>query len=651
VFRLLGRLESSELSELYRGARTDGDSVVIKLFHAQTTDLSYAKVIADSAQRLSERRSPGIARVLRVGLFQRRLAIVREDPGKYTLGQALTRLNTREAVLAPAVAIAIIIEVADVLNAAHQASVVHGALTPGNVLLGSDGSAAVADFGALDALMASPSLKKRFIDRGRSSYRAPEVRGADRGTAASDIYALGALAYELLTLKEAFVGSEPLPTRRGEKLPPPSRLVRRLHSRIDPIIMRALKQVPDLRYRSMAEFSTDLREFLAAHGGIPGLDDRRKFVDELFTKDVVVNDLGPVPFLDPFELDDIAGVSDLVAETVLPATPDLRESFSGGAVDHHTSTFDGLPVFPDDEVTTHPGTPPEELPEAEVDPSLFDTAPLSRMNWDKPDSAVLEVAQTENADVERSGRMKAIDDIAPHDSLLTPSAPKASAPARKMAPVGPKPRVNSKRQKLKTLLTFAVPFTRVGDYQPPDWRKEREDRRRAGITAVRLGAAILTVFTMGAVGLWFFRTDDAVGDLITWMPTPIEVELIKLRKPKAVGYPGASRVRPSKPKPPDSDQLEAVQSSKLSTTTPVPALEVDCYEPSREGPQALLTVALARAGRVELDGFPVCGVATQLKVTPGKHALRVIDGKTNQEWKSTLRLEAGKPTTVVPTFP
>lgn len=661
MFRLLGRLEASELSELYRAERTDGGQVVIKLFHPKTTDLSYAKVIADYAQRLSGVAAPGIARVLQVGLFQRRLAIVREDAGRYTLGQALTRLNTREVVLPPAVAIAFIIELADILDAAHRASVVHGALTPGNVLLGSDGRAAIADFGAIDALMASPALKKAFGNRGRSSYRAPEVRGAAGSAVAGDVYALGALAYELLTLKEASVGKDALSTRQGEKLPPPSRLVRRLHSRIDPIIMRALEQTAGRRQRSASELAAGLREFLSAQGGVPGRDDVRKFVDELFPRDVVTNSLGPVPFQQPFELDDIAGVSDLVADAELAEAPDARAPFSGGAIDDRTSTSDGLPVFSGDDVETSSGSETQELP-AQTAPIVAPAA----LTWEAPAGAMPEVARADAAEVEVSRRVRAIEDFAPKEPAPAPAAVKAGASAQKLTPVGPKPRENSERQRLKTLLTFAVPFKREGDYVPPDWQKEREDRRRAGVTAVRLGAFVLTLFTMVFIGLWLFRTQDAVGDLISWMPAPIEVALVKLRNPNGAGPPGPPLALPSNVKLPDFDKPPKTAPLRPPTVTPVPPKPVElprpskvapppqpkgaCYAPPPNGPHGYLTVVLTRAARVELDGERVCGVINKVPVTPGRHALRVVDGKTKQEWKSTLRVEAGKQAKVDPNF-
>ncbi|MDX2010913.1 MAG: serine/threonine-protein kinase [Myxococcaceae bacterium] len=685
MYRLVGRLEASELSELYRADREGAGSVVIKLFHPKTTDLAYARVVADVAQRLAEVPQAGVSRVLQVGLLNRRLAIVREDSGRYTLGQALTRLNTREVVLPPAVAIGFVIEVAGILEAAHGGGVVHGALTPGNVLLGSDGAASVADFGALRALLASPGLRKAFGSRGRSSYRAPELKALADSTPATDVYALGAMAYELLTLKEPTIGRDSLTTRQAEKLPPPSRLVRRVHSRIDAIVMRALETAPARRQRTCAELADALREFLSAQGGVPGRGDVKKFVEELFPRDVVLNALAPPPFTTSFDLEPIDGVSDLVASLELPEADDRRAPFSGGAVDDRTSTSDGLPVFSPGDETTNPGQggapadQPLDLRQTirlggadrpdVTDPGVHDTLPPvgARLTWEAPAGqlATPNVDSSSGDAVDR--RVRVIEDFAPTDTL--PPAPASEPPkatsqsAQRLGAVGPKPsKQASERQALKTLVTFAAAFKRDTDEQPPDWRKEREQRRRAGVQAVRGGAAILTLVTLGLVGFWLLKSPDPVGDLISWMPAPIEVELLKLRRPKGLAVPGPTAPLPKKL--PDFDKVNktvfpkddepAPPPKKVEPPRPVkpppPPPRSDCYAPPANVPTASLTVVARRPATVFLDGVRVCGGTNKLPVAPGQHALKVVDSKTKQEWKSSLRLEAGKHAKVDPNF-
>jgi serine/threonine-protein kinase len=126
------------------------------------------------------------------------------------------------------------------------------------VLLGADGKVRVVDFGSLEAMNASEALRP-LADKGRSAYRAPEIRGPGSGTPAADVYSLGAIAYELLTLQSvASARSGGLSTKR-DSLTPPSRLDRRINARVDPPIMRALETAATRRFRSASDLADALR--------------------------------------------------------------------------------------------------------------------------------------------------------------------------------------------------------------------------------------------------------------------------------------------------------------------------------------------------------------------------------------------------------
>jgi serine/threonine protein kinase len=156
-YRLTGRIETGELAELYKAVR-GRDPVVIKLFHPRTTDAGYARDMAETARVLGPLGHPGILHVLELGLVRQRLAVVREDVVGCSLGQALQRLNTKEVLLPAPLALWMIVELADLVQRAHEAKVVHGAITPGNVLLSKEGRLSVCDFGALQALNSVPAL-------------------------------------------------------------------------------------------------------------------------------------------------------------------------------------------------------------------------------------------------------------------------------------------------------------------------------------------------------------------------------------------------------------------------------------------------------------------------------------------------------------
>jgi serine/threonine-protein kinase len=624
VYRLTGRLEQSQLADLYRAERA-GEAVVVKLFHLKTSDASYARVVGEVARQLQAVPHPGVARVLDVGLVDGQLAIVRQDAGKYTLGLALQRLNTREVHLPPALALALALELLDAVGAAHEAGVVHGALTPGNIVLGVDGQISATDFGALRALEASPALKKSFGARGRSSYRAPELGTGGEPTVASDVYALGAITYELLTLREASTGHATVSTR-SERLPPPSRLVRRLHSRIDPVIMRALEPSAPRRHRSCRDFAEGIREFLASSGGMPGKADLAKFVSELFPNEVQVAATGPVPIERPFELTDIAGVGAIEAEAV---EADDRKSFSGGYVDDRTPTSDGLPVF-----TGEPA--PETLTETPVKTELEVVAVPKRAvsDWEAPPGELPATASqsgpTPRLNEALKGRMKAVEDF-------------GEIPGQEKAP----PRELPPEQAPKTIVSFVVPGQKPIDrYAIAQEERAIAERR---IQRVRvMGALILTGTVLFVAWSWYRGQSDPKGALISYLPDPIERQIAPDTAPVA------SPVKSSNPlKLADFDKLHPEKAFHPETPTPAPPPKKtsDCFDPPSSGKLGYLTVAAMTSVRVDVDGKRVCVNATKLPLSVGAHKVKVTDVKSKQEDVSTIRVEAGKLVKLSPVFP
>lgn len=625
MYRLIGRLEQGELADLFRAERDDRP-VVVKLFHPKTTDAAYARAVVETAQRLQRVTRAGIAHVLEVGLVKGRLAIAREDVGRYPLGLVLQRLNTREVHLPPVLALTMMLELLDVVGEVNDAGVAHGALTPGNVLLDDDGRVGVSDFSTLTALNASPALKKAFASRGRSSYRAPE--GVSEPTVAADVYALGAIAYELLTLREATLGKAGVSTR-ADRLPPPSRLVRRLNGRVDPVIMRALEASPTRRYKSCRDFADALRDFLSGQGGVAGRDDLRKFVSELFPNEVQLNLLGPVPFEERFGLDDIAGVPTL---EIAPDEAPERSSFSGGAVDDRTPTSDGLPVFTLDDA------PRAETSEVKTVPEVAATAP--RLTWDAP-AAELPAGPSDTAPADGGSlnkRVRVVEDFAP--------GPKPSAPPE------PRSAKRGEQKAAKTIMTFVVPFKRDGDPEVPDFEKiRRRSRRQARIVAFIATVILFAVVTGLAVG-WYQSTPDPKATLLSYLPDPIEREVAPNNRPpppvsKPLKLPDFDKQHPDKAFDPKSLENKPPEVKVVKPKTPAPPK--DCYQAPKGG-TGYLTVAAGRSVRVEIDGQRLCGSLSKVAVEPGSHKVRVVDTKTKQEYVSTTRFQAGKLVKLMPSF-
>jgi Tol biopolymer transport system component/tRNA A-37 threonylcarbamoyl transferase component Bud32 len=180
-------------------------------------------------------------------------------------GETLRSRLTREKQLPVADAVRIATEVASALDYAHRHGVVHRDIKPENILL-HDGRALVADFGI--ALAASKASGSRMTETGMSlgtpQYMSPEQAMGEREiTARSDVYAIGAVLYELLTGDPPFSGStaQAIVARVVTESPRP--LLPQRHTippEVERAVLTALEKLPADRYGSAAEFAAALTD-------------------------------------------------------------------------------------------------------------------------------------------------------------------------------------------------------------------------------------------------------------------------------------------------------------------------------------------------------------------------------------------------------
>jgi eukaryotic-like serine/threonine-protein kinase len=179
-------------------------------------------------------------------------------------GETLRDRLNREKQLPVGDAMRIAGEVASALDYAHRHGVVHRDIKPENILL-HDGQALVADFGI--ALAASKASGSRMTETGMSlgtpHYMSPEQAMGEREiTARSDVYALGAVLYEMLTGEPPFTGStaQAIVARVVTETPRPLHAQRHtIPPHVEAAVLTALEKLPADRFASAAEFADAIK--------------------------------------------------------------------------------------------------------------------------------------------------------------------------------------------------------------------------------------------------------------------------------------------------------------------------------------------------------------------------------------------------------
>jgi serine/threonine-protein kinase len=168
-------------------------------------------------------------------------------------GTSLQALLRERGSLALDLTLTLLRPVADALDHAHAAGVIHRDIKPGNIMVLADGRPKLMDFGL--ARLESASATRPGEVFGSPSYMAPEQVAGDEITPRADVYALAVVAYECLAGRKPFEGANVAGVIHQvmyEPPPPPRRFAPALPERCDAVFARALAKDPALRYATAA---------------------------------------------------------------------------------------------------------------------------------------------------------------------------------------------------------------------------------------------------------------------------------------------------------------------------------------------------------------------------------------------------------------
>ncbi|HEX2149637.1 MAG TPA: protein kinase [Actinomycetota bacterium] len=262
-YRIDGLIAEGGMARVYQGTDTVlGRTVAIKVLSASlATDPAFVARFEREAQSVASLNHPNLVGVYDIGSEGGFHYIVME----YVEGSTLDAVIRQNAPLDPDLVASIAASVCEGLGAAHKKGIVHRDIKPANIMIEPAGRVKVMDFGI--AKTSSEGLTQVGAVLGTVKYLAPEQaygRAIDERT---DIYALGAVMYEMLTGRPPTSGETLMEIAHNletEQPLPPSMLNPQVPAYLDRITMTALAKDPEDRYPSTADMALDLR------GGLPG---------------------------------------------------------------------------------------------------------------------------------------------------------------------------------------------------------------------------------------------------------------------------------------------------------------------------------------------------------------------------------------------
>jgi len=264
-------------------ARTDGIEgfqrhVVIKRIHAELLEEQrYVTMFLDEARLAASLHHANIVQVNDIG----------QEDGDYFFAMEYVHGEDARLILKRAAesernvplehVLAIVIGAAVGLHHAHEQiaadgsslGIVHRDVSPANILIGYDGGVKVADFGIAKAAHQHEETQSGLL-KGKVAYMSPEQCNNERVDRRSDVFALGIVLHELLTVRPLFQRENDFLTMSAivhEKVPAPSKLAPSVPPELDAIVLKALARDPKDRYQTADEMRRAL-ELFAERAGV-----------------------------------------------------------------------------------------------------------------------------------------------------------------------------------------------------------------------------------------------------------------------------------------------------------------------------------------------------------------------------------------------
>lgn len=258
-YELVEFIGKGGMALVYRAIdKRTGHNVAVKILRPEyNQDAEFCTRFEREAVAASKMSHHNIVNLLDVGQDGDVRYLVME----YVRGRTLKDVIKQQGQLKPAVAAQIGIRILSALQHAHKNGIIHRDIKPQNILVNSDGLIKVGDFG-IARVVGSNTISTDDIVMGSVHYFSPEQAKGEPVTAASDLYSVGVVLYEMLTGKPPFDGETPIAIAMqhiGGKAQPIHELNPSVPPAMERVVEKAMERRPERRYQTALEMAQDLQ--------------------------------------------------------------------------------------------------------------------------------------------------------------------------------------------------------------------------------------------------------------------------------------------------------------------------------------------------------------------------------------------------------
>ena len=296
-YELISKLGAGGMAEVFKARMTGVEGfekvvVVKKILPGYARNLSFIKMLVDEAKLTSVLQHPNIVQIIELDSLDNQYYIAMELVDGKDLLKILARCAENKLEPSAGVACFIAAEVCKGLDYAHRAkdiygeplNIIHRDVSPSNIIVSWGGNVKIMDFGVAKARTQDTKGSKHVL-RGKLGYMSPEQVKGEEIDHRSDIFSMGIVLLEALTLKRLFLGRTDLETlinirdaeieKKFEKYP-------FIDEPMRDILRKALARDRDARYSTALEFHDDLCEYLFEQKKRVSTASAEAFLKELF---------------------------------------------------------------------------------------------------------------------------------------------------------------------------------------------------------------------------------------------------------------------------------------------------------------------------------------------------------------------------------